>query len=48
MFFLCVIVSLCIMFASMGFFRAKSNSEYALNGKKPEYVTAPWYASSIY
>ncbi|MBO4338475.1 MAG: hypothetical protein K5755_01195 [Clostridiales bacterium] len=47
-FFLCVIISLCLMFAFMGFFRAQSNSEYALNGKKGEYVTAPWYSSSIY
>lgn len=43
LFFLCVIVCLCLMFASMGFFKAQSNSEYALNGKKPEYVTMPFY-----
>lgn len=42
-YFLCVVVSLSIMFALMGFFRARSNSEYALNGKKPEHITAPFF-----
>ena len=40
-FFLCVAVGLSLMFALMGFFRARANSEYALNGRKPQFVTMP-------
>ncbi len=45
-FFVCVVISLTVMLALMGFFTAHANSEYALNGKKTEYVTAPEWAKA--
>ena len=46
-FFICVILSLCLMFSFMGFFKAGSNSEYALNGKKTEYVTGTFFTFGL-
>jgi len=40
---MCVFICVFLMLVFMGFFKAHSNSEYALNGKKPEYVTAPFF-----
>ena len=40
-YFLCVTLSLSLMFLLMGFFKVRANSEYALNAVKPEYVTMP-------
>ena len=35
-------IGLCVLLVVLGSIRAKNNSEYALNGKTPEYVSAPW------
>ena len=42
-FLICVVLQIFVMLAAMGFFEAKANSEYALNGAERQYVTAPFY-----
>ena len=37
----CVFLCACIMTVLIGSEKARANSEYALNGTKPEYVTLP-------